>query len=70
MFNWTIGRASDLITKYYIRYYYMKKPFIDFEDAMNGIETYEFGPSNNPSAAKKGSALNNSDRPDDDDAHA
>ncbi|PJF19456.1 hypothetical protein PSACC_00735 [Paramicrosporidium saccamoebae] len=39
--SWSVGRASDLITKYYLRYRLLKRPFENFKDYISGVETYK-----------------------------
>lgn len=38
--SWSIGRASDLITKYYLRTRLLKSPLVSFEDYISGVESY------------------------------
>lgn len=39
-FSWSVGRASDLISKYRLRYYYLRKPFTNLDDLLSGVDHY------------------------------
>lgn len=39
-YGWSMGRVSDLIAKYRLRRFYLRKPFLDFEDFLSGVSHY------------------------------
>lgn len=40
LYTWSVGRAADLITKYYLRTRYLGKPLASFADFILGVKTY------------------------------
>lgn len=40
LYTWSVGRAADLITKYYLRSRYLGKPLASFDDFIFGVKTY------------------------------